>query len=74
MCNKAAVLGVYGGLDTRVNASRDAAHQALHAARLRHEILTFTQADHAFFNHTGARLNAPAAAEAGRRVTTWFNA
>jgi carboxymethylenebutenolidase len=71
--NKAAVLGVYGGLDARVNASRDAAHQALHAARLRHEILTFTEADHAFFNHTGARFNAPAAAEAWRRVTAWFD-
>jgi len=71
--NKAAVLGVYGGLDSRVNASRDAAHQALHAAKLRHEILTFTEADHAFFNHTGARFNAPAAAEAWRRVIAWFD-
>jgi carboxymethylenebutenolidase len=70
---KAAVLGVYGGLDTRVNATREAAHNALHAARLRHEILTFTQADHAFFNHTGARFNAPAAAEAWRRVIAWFD-
>ena len=71
--NKAAVLGVYGGLDARVNATRDAAHQALHAAKLRHEILTFTEADHAFFNHTGARFNAPAAAEAWRRVIAWFD-
>jgi carboxymethylenebutenolidase len=71
--NKAAVLGVYGGLDARVNATREAAHQALHAARLRHEILTFMEADHAFFNHTGARFNAPAAAEAWRRVVAWFD-
>jgi carboxymethylenebutenolidase len=71
---KAAVLGVYGGLDARVNATREAAHDALHAARLRHEILTFTEADHAFFNHTGARFNAPAAAEAWRRVIAWFGA
>jgi carboxymethylenebutenolidase len=71
--NKARVLGVYGGLDARVNATRDTAHQALHAAKLRHEILTFTEADHAFFNHTGARFNAPAAAEAWRRVTAWFD-
>ena len=71
--NKAAVLAVYGGLDTRVNATRDTAHQALHAAKLRHEILTFTEADHAFFNHTGARFNAPAAAEAWRRVVAWFD-
>jgi carboxymethylenebutenolidase len=71
--NKAAVLGVYGGLDTRVNATREAAHQALHQAKLRHEILTFTEADHAFFNNTGARFNAPAAAEAWRRVVAWFD-
>jgi carboxymethylenebutenolidase len=71
--NKAAVLGVYGGLDARVNATRETAHQALHAAKLRHEILTFTEADHAFFNHTGARFNAPAAAEAWRRVVAWFD-
>jgi carboxymethylenebutenolidase len=70
--NKAAVLGVYGGLDTRVNATRDAAKAALEAARLDHEILTFLQADHAFFNNTGARFNPPAAAEAWRRVIDWF--
>jgi carboxymethylenebutenolidase len=70
--NRASVLAVYGGLDTRVNATRDAAHQALHAAKLRHEILTFTEADHAFFNHTGARPNVPAATEAWRRVVAWF--
>jgi carboxymethylenebutenolidase len=71
--SKAAVLGVYGGLDTRVNATRAAAQAALKAARLRHEILTFTEADHAFFNDTGARFNAPAAAEAWRRVIGWFD-
>jgi carboxymethylenebutenolidase len=71
--NKAAVLGVYGGLDTRVNATRDAAGAALEAARLEHEILTFTEADHAFFNDTGARFNAKAAEEAWRRVVGWFD-
>ena len=71
---KAAVLGVYGGLDDRVNATRPTARAALEAARLKHELLTFTEADHAFFNHTGARFNAPAAAEAWRRVIGWFDA
>jgi carboxymethylenebutenolidase len=70
---KAAVLGVYGGLDTRVNATRDAATAALVAARLPHEIVTFAEADHAFFNDTGARFNAPAAAEAYRRTFGWFD-
>lgn len=71
--SRAAVLGVYGGLDTRVNASRPAANAALEAARLKHEILTFTEANHAFFNDTGTRFNAPAAAEAWRRVLDWFD-
>ncbi len=69
---RAAVLGVYGGLDTRVNATRDAAKAALVAARLKHQILTFTQADHAFFNDTGPRFNAPASQEAWSRVQGWF--
>jgi carboxymethylenebutenolidase len=71
--NEAAVLAVYGGLDARVNATRDAARAALEAARLDHEILTFLQADHAFFNDTGARFNVQAAEEAWRRVVDWFD-
>ena len=66
--NKADVLGVYGGLDTRVNETMPAAKAALDAARLDYELLTFTEADHAFFNDTGARFNVPAAEEAWRRV------
>jgi carboxymethylenebutenolidase len=71
---RAAVLGVYGGLDDRVNASQPAAKAALEAARLEHELLTFTLADHAFFNDTGARFDAHAATEAWRRVLNWFDA
>ena len=71
--SRAAVLGVYGGLDNRVNATREPARAALAAARLPHEILTLTEADHAFFNDTGTRFNAPAAAEAWRRVLDWFD-
>ena len=69
---KAAVLGVYGGLDTRVGATRPAAQAAIAAAGLRSRILVFTQADHAFFNDTTARFNAPAAAEAYRQTLRWF--
>ena len=42
-------------------------------ARLKHHLLVFQQADHAFFNDTGARFNPPAAAEANRRVLDWFD-
>jgi carboxymethylenebutenolidase len=72
--SRAAVLGVFGGLDARVNATLPAAKAALEAARLRHELLTFTEADHAFFNDTGARFNPHAAAEAWRRALNWFDA
>ncbi|RSM86328.1 dienelactone hydrolase family protein [Kibdelosporangium aridum] len=72
--SRAAVLGVYGGLDARVNATRPAARAALEAARLKHELLTFTEADHAFFNDTGARFNAHAATEVWRRTLNWFDA
>ena len=71
--SKAAVLAIYGGLDTRVNATRDAAQAALEAARLKHQIVTFKEADHAFFNDTGARFNAAAAAEAYRRLLSWLD-
>ncbi len=69
---RAAVLGVYGGLDDRVNATRDAARAALEAAGLRYKILTFIEANHAFFNDTGPRFDAPAAEEAWHRTLRWF--
>jgi carboxymethylenebutenolidase len=71
--SKTAVLAIYGGLDTRVNATRDAAQAALEGARLKHQFVTFTEADHAFFNDTGARFNAAAAAEAYRRLLDWLD-
>jgi carboxymethylenebutenolidase len=70
--SKAAVLGIYGELDSRVNASRGAARSALKAAGLRHTIVTFRDADHAFFNDTGPRHNPAASAQAYRRVLDWF--
>lgn len=71
--SRAAVLGVYGGLDARVNATRAAAKAALEAARRKYELLTFTEADHAFFNDTGARFNPHAATEVWRRTLNWFD-
>ncbi len=68
----AAVLAVYGELDSRVNASRDAAKAALEQAGLPHEIVTYQGADHAFFNDTGQRYNATAAAQAYEKLLNWF--
>jgi carboxymethylenebutenolidase len=71
---KAAVLGVFAGLDDRVNAGREPARLALEAARVDYEILTFSEAQHAFFNDTNGppRFNPQAAEEAWRRVNGWF--
>ena len=71
--SRAAVLGVYGGLDSRVNATRPAAKAALDAAKLKYELITFSEADHAFFNDTGARFNPHAATEVWRRTLNWFD-
>ena len=69
----AAVLGVYAGLDDRVNASRDAAAAALEAAGLEHELRTFDGVDHAFFNDTGPRYDAEAATAAYAAMLEWFD-
>ena len=69
---KAAVLGIYAELDSRVNASRAAARTALRRAGLRHQIVTYPGVDHAFFNPTGSRYDPAAAAAAYRRMLTWF--
>jgi carboxymethylenebutenolidase len=69
---KAAVLGIYAELDSRVNASRAAARAALRRAGLKHQIVTYPDVDHAFFNPTGSRHDPAAAAAAYRRMLAWF--
>ncbi|MFE3188863.1 dienelactone hydrolase family protein [Nocardia sp. NPDC059240] len=70
--SKAAVLAVYGALDTRVDATRAAAESALDQAGLPHDTYVADNADHAFFNDTGARYQPTAAAEAWKRVIDWY--
>jgi carboxymethylenebutenolidase len=70
--SKAAVLGIYAELDSRVNASREQARAALKEAKLTHQLVTVPGVDHAFFNDTGPRYDATAAADAYRRVLQWF--
>src|SRR5262249_4325821 len=55
--SRAAVLAVYGELDTRVNATRDVVVGALERAGLVHEVRTYPGANHAFFNDTGPSYN-----------------
>jgi len=68
----AAVLGVYAEQDARVNATRDAATRALESAGLTHEIVTYPDAGHAFFNDTGARYSPAAATAAYQKLLGWF--
>jgi carboxymethylenebutenolidase len=70
--SKAAVLGVYGEKDSRVNGTRDAMDAALANAGLTHEMRTFPGADHAFFNDTGTRYDATQAAAAYQATLDWF--
>ena len=64
---------IYGGPRHKGRTrSRDAATAALEAAGLEHEIRTFEGADHAFFNDTGPRYDAEAAAEAYNALLAWF--
>jgi carboxymethylenebutenolidase len=70
--SRAAVLAVYAGRDARVNATRDAARAALEKSGAPHEIITFEEADHAFFNDTGPRYSAPAATRAWDQLLGWF--
>ncbi len=67
-----AVLGIYAAQDARVNATEPVAKAALERAGLVHELVTEPDAQHAFFNDTGERYNATAAADAWRRVQDWL--
>ena len=68
----AAVLGVYGQFDSRITGQKDDAETALTAAKLTHELIVYPNANHAFFNDTGANYNATAAAQAYDKVLDWF--
>jgi carboxymethylenebutenolidase len=70
--SKAAVLAIYAALDTRITASEAAAKAALDRAKLVNDVVVEPDANHAFFNDTGPRYNAAAAADAWRRVLDWF--
>jgi carboxymethylenebutenolidase len=70
--SKAAVLAVYAELDERVNATRDAAKAALEKAHLTYEVVAYPGVSHAFFNDTGPRYDAAAAAKAWAKALDWF--
>ncbi|SPM36635.1 Dienelactone hydrolase [Mycobacterium rhizamassiliense] len=69
---KAAVLALYGALDTRVTGSMPTAKAALDRVRLVNDLVVEPSADHAFFNDTGPRYNPVAAADAWQRLVDWL--
>jgi carboxymethylenebutenolidase len=71
--SRAAVLAIYAALDARVTDTQAAAKAALDRTRSVNEIVVEPNADHAFFNDTGPRYNATAAADAWRRLLGWFD-
>ncbi len=69
---KAAVLAIYGGLDARINAGIPAIREAMDRARITYEVHIYPDANHGFFNDTGAVYKKDAAEDAWRRVLAWF--
>lgn len=69
---QAAVLAFYGAKDERVTSSKDAAAAALQQAGMAHQIVVEPDADHAFFNDSGPRYNAAAAADAWQQTQSWL--
>ncbi len=70
---KAAVLAIYAGLDSRVNANQPVAKMGLDAARLTSQVRTFPGVNHAFMNDTGTSYDATQAAAAYQAMTDWFD-
>jgi carboxymethylenebutenolidase len=69
---RAAVLGIYGANDNRINSGVLELQAALEEHGVTHEIITYDGAGHAFFNDTGGAYNAEAAEAAWRETLRWF--
>jgi carboxymethylenebutenolidase len=69
---KAAVLGIYGGLDSRITSAVPELEAALKTAKVTYEIKIYDGAEHAFHNDTGTRYKADAALDAWQRAVAWF--
>ena len=71
---KAAVHGVYGALDERVNAGIPAINEALHAANVTHVLKQYEGAGHGFLSHTSETSYVAEAAQAAwSDALAWFD-
>jgi carboxymethylenebutenolidase len=69
---KAAVLGIYGANDARINAGIPGLEDALKKAGTRYQLKIYEGANHAFHNDTGANYKADAAVDAWKMTLEWF--
>ncbi|HET9911906.1 MAG TPA: dienelactone hydrolase family protein [Anaerolineales bacterium] len=69
---RAAILAIYGGLDSRINSGIPEIEQAMQENNKVYEKMVYADADHAFHNDTGSRYNAEAAKDAWERTLAWF--
>jgi carboxymethylenebutenolidase len=69
---RAAVLGVYAGLDERVNASIPALDEQLTASGVVHRMNVYPNAGHGFHNDTGNIYHPEMAAQAWMDTLNWF--
>lgn len=69
----AAILGIYAGNDTRINAGMADLEAALMQHGKTYRFITYPGADHAFFNDTGQRHNPEAARAAWSETLAWFD-
>ena len=68
----AAVLAIYGELDSRINSGIPSIEQAMQENGKVYEKMVYPNADHAFHNDTGSRYNPEAARDAWERMLAWF--
>lgn len=69
---RAAMLGVYGGLDTRLNEGIPAVRAAMDAAGTTYDIKIYRNSQHAFFADNQASYNPETAVEAYGDTLNWF--
>jgi carboxymethylenebutenolidase len=69
----AAILAIYGELDSRIDAGIPEIEQAMMANNKTYEKIIYPNADHAFHNDTGSRYNPDAAKDAWQHTLAWFD-
>lgn len=70
---RAAVLAIYGELDSRINSGIPAIEQAMAEHDKFYQKIVYEGADHAFHNDTGPRYHPEAARDAWEQTLAWFD-